>query len=368
MKRIQKKYWIPLVIIVILIGIRIALPYIVKDYVNKTLQNLDGYTGSVADIDINLYRGAYVIDSLVIQKLEGNNPVPFVSIQKIDLSVEWGALFHGAIVGEIELYSPRLNFVAEAKEKGVEGQSGDDVDWTETIKDLMPLQINRFAIINGNIHYLDYGTDPKVDLYLNNLNAEATNLNNAEDIEKDLPSHLVITAVSIGNGNLNVTADLNILKQIPDMDIDFKFENADLPAFNDFLKSYAAIDAEKGLFSLYSEIAVDSGNIDGYIKPILNKFQIFSLKEDIGDNIFSFIWQGIAGLVMEIFQNQSKDQFATKVSLSGNVEDLSTGILPAIWNVFKNAFIQAFKKDTDNEIDFTQEEAKKEDSKEKKDE
>ena len=44
------------------------LPSIVKNYVNKELNDLPGYSGSVEDIDIHLLRGAYAIDGLVLKK------------------------------------------------------------------------------------------------------------------------------------------------------------------------------------------------------------------------------------------------------------------------------------------------------------
>ncbi len=43
---------------------RLFLPAIVKKYVNKALNNIPGYYGWVDDIDISLYRGAYVINGL----------------------------------------------------------------------------------------------------------------------------------------------------------------------------------------------------------------------------------------------------------------------------------------------------------------
>jgi flagellar basal body-associated protein FliL len=59
------------IIIVILIGVRVALPYLVVNYVNKVLADIPGYQGSIKDVDLDLYRGAYVIDSLDIQKING---------------------------------------------------------------------------------------------------------------------------------------------------------------------------------------------------------------------------------------------------------------------------------------------------------
>ncbi|HKU44662.1 MAG TPA: hypothetical protein VJR89_41165, partial [Polyangiales bacterium] len=75
-----------LVVVVLLVGARLALPYVVLRYVNKTLDELPGYSGSVADIDISLWRGAYQIKGLRVVKTGGHVPVPFVSAWLIDLS------------------------------------------------------------------------------------------------------------------------------------------------------------------------------------------------------------------------------------------------------------------------------------------
>lgn len=345
----KKRIWIPLLIILILVGIRIALPYIITDYVNKSLSEIPGYTGSIDDVDLHLYRGAYSIDSLIIDKVEDNNDVPFVSINKIDLSVEWSALFKGALVGEIILHSPTINMVAPNDD---DGEFGQDVDWTRSIKELMPIQINRFSVRNGTIHYLDVGSDPKVDLPLSDLQLDITNINNAENSEEPLPSHIHLTATSIGNGSLDIQADANILKPIPDIDLNLEFEEVDLTALNDFLEAYAKIDAEGGVFNLYSEFALSDGEIEGYVKPILTGVKILNLKEKEG-NILEVAWEGIVAMVSEVFENQPEDQFASQIPLNGNVNNVDTGIWPAVWNIFRNAFIEAFEKQAGNEINLT---------------
>ena len=57
-------------------------------------------------------------------------------------------------------------------------QSGKGANWNEALKDLMPLQINRFEINNGKISYKDFTFNPQIDIYLNNLNLVAYNLGN----------------------------------------------------------------------------------------------------------------------------------------------------------------------------------------------
>jgi len=67
-KFLKPSYIIIIVIVLLVVIIRIALPGIVKNYVNKKLNELPGYTGHVADIDIHLIRGAYVIKDLELRK------------------------------------------------------------------------------------------------------------------------------------------------------------------------------------------------------------------------------------------------------------------------------------------------------------
>ena len=104
------------VLVGVLIVARLALPYVVKDYVNDKLAALEAYDGHVDDIDIHLWRGAYSIDGLEIVKQSARRPVPFFKAARINFSVEWRSLWKGSIVSEATFLAPELNLVqAEAK-------------------------------------------------------------------------------------------------------------------------------------------------------------------------------------------------------------------------------------------------------------
>jgi hypothetical protein len=68
----------------------------------------------------------------------------------------------------------------------------------------MLIQINSFAIRDGTIHYMDMGSDPVVDLPLDNLEMEVFNKSNVENLEVELPSHITITSILIYGGCLNL--------------------------------------------------------------------------------------------------------------------------------------------------------------------
>src|SRR5690606_14131107 len=107
-----KKARIIIAVILLLVIFRILLPYIVLHYANKSLAKVDGYYGHLDDIDISLYRGAYKIKDMYLNKRDSatGKQTDFFKVALIDLSVEWKALLHGELVGELVVDRPVLAF------------------------------------------------------------------------------------------------------------------------------------------------------------------------------------------------------------------------------------------------------------------
>lgn len=330
------------VVILLLIGGRLYLPYWVTDYVNRKIAALDGYSGSVKEIDIHLWRGAYQIHNLDIHKTNGGLKTPFVAAKLIDFSVEWKALWQGTIVSEVDIENITLTFS--------KSQNGQGADWTQFIDDLTPFDINRLGINGGKVSYVDYAASPDVNLYIDNIRAEVTNLRNIDKKNMALPSNLRIQGNSIGNGKLVINGRGNILKKIPDFDLDIKLENASLAAFNNYTRDSIGIDFTSGTIGVYSELAAANGHVTGYVKPIATKVRMLDLDKDT--NILHIIWESLASAFMEIFKNQTQDQFALRIPIDGSIDQPQSNMWSGFWSIFSNAFVKAFPRTTDGSIDF----------------
>lgn len=335
-------------IAVMALGVRMYLPIWLTDYVNKTIDNIDGYTGSISDVDIALWRGAYQIHDLRLDKVQSNIPEPFFSFKTADLSIQWGALFKGRVVGTVDLHQPNLTF---AKGRDATTQTGEETDWTQPIKDLMPLDINRLTMNGGKIAYKNYATDPEVNIYIDHIEMTATNLRNVDDKNVALPSDAKLKGRSIGNGQLEITGKMNILRQIPDFDFDIALEDADLTAINTYSEAFAAIDFETGTLDVYSELAAKDGAVSGYVKPIARNLSLLSADKSEG-SIFGVLWEGFVAALMEIFQNQSLDQFATQAELEGDISDPETNMWSIIGGIVRNAFVEAISRGTNDTVNF----------------
>src|SRR5690606_36681254 len=204
-----KRYTIPIVILLVLIIARLLLPYFLKRYVNKTLDDIPGYTGYVEDIDVALFRGAYVIKGLILKKEDRITETPILDFEKSDISIEWRALFKGRIVSEIILLNPKFNYVTEDQGSKTEA---DVEDWTEASQSLEPIDVNHLAVHNGRANFAELNADPPIELFLHEIELQATNLSNVVNEDLTLPSNLYATAVSIGGGAVVLDGDLNLLK------------------------------------------------------------------------------------------------------------------------------------------------------------
>lgn len=344
----RKLTWILAGILVFLIALRIALPYIVLHYANKSLASMNGYYGHIKDIDLALIRGAYRVDSVYLNKADSTSgkQTPFFSASAIDLSVEWKALFKGSIVGEVVLEKPSLTFTKDKVEP--KEIAKDSADFKKVLDDFMPLSINRFEIRNGIIGYKDLTTTPKVDIQMDELHVLAQNLRNSYDSIALLPARIDASA-RIYEGTLTMNTKLNPLADKPTFDMSADLKNTNLVKLNDFFQAYAKIDVNKGRFGLYSEVAAKNNRFAGYVKPLIKDLDILG-KEDRKDNIFQKLWEGIAGGVGQILRNHPKDQVATKIPFRGRLDDPDTNVWYALSHILQNAFIHAIQPSIDGEI------------------
>ncbi|MAQ75081.1 MAG: hypothetical protein CL613_01960 [Aquimarina sp.] len=343
----KKRYVVPILIISVLIIARLLLPYFVKKYVNKTLAEIPGYYGQVEDIDISLIRGAYVIENLYLNKISADSEVPFLTIAKSDISIEWESLFSGKIVSEIILTTPKVIYVFEDQQK-TEGEDPDVEDWSKALTDLVPIEINRLEVHNGTVAFVQLSADPNIDLNVHNIELEAKNLRNVVRSDKNLPSTIQATAVSIGQGDVKLDGRMDLVKQVPDMDLSLSLENGNARALNDFTKHYAGIDFASGKFNIYTEVAIADSYLKGYIKPMLVDTKMIGKD----DGFLGVLWEGFVGFFKFILKNHKKDSLATKVPIEGDLSKTKAKILPTVLNIFKNGWIKAFENTTDQSIDF----------------
>jgi Domain of Unknown Function (DUF748) len=341
-------FFIIAAIIILLIGVRVSLPYVVKHYVNHQLQKSSTYSGRVGGIDISLWRGAYEIRNIDIFKRTGKVAEPFFSAPYMDLSVQWAALFHHRIVAQIYMQQPKLNFVNGPTSE--QRQTGEGTSWNQMLQSLTPFKLNELDIYDGEIHYKDDYSNPKVDMYFSRLGASATNLSNIQHQQLPLPAGIRANGKAIGNGDFAFQLQFNPVAPAPEYQLQASLTNVNLPALNSFLRAYGKFDVARGNFAMFTSVAATNSAYQGYIKVFFTDLDVFEWKKEREKSAMKFFWDAIVGTVSTVFRNLPENQLATKIPISGVYTNSSVDLTSTLGSLLRNAFVRALIPKFDEKV------------------
>src|SRR5262245_13107194 len=321
---VWRMFGIVLLVLVVLVGVgRALLPWAVRNYVNRTLDRNPLYAGTIGDVEIHLWRGAYSIDDVRISKTTGNVPVPFFAAPRVDFAIQWNALLHRRVVGQVLMYEPEMNFV-DAPSEG-EDQSGAGAPWLQLIRDLFPFKINSAIVKNGSIHFRAFKGEAPVDVYLSQVNASIDNLTNIRDELNPLVATVQATGIAMDHANFEYKMTLDPFSYRPTFHLGMRLIGLDVTKINDLALAYGKFDFKRGWFDFVLEADAKEGQLTGYAKPLFRNLKVFSLTEDLKeDNVLQFFWQALVGLATTVFKNQPRDQFGTLIPFTGEVSGATT--------------------------------------------
>lgn len=342
----RRRHWLIIgvvVLVIALVAVRLALPGWVAGYLNGKLDHMGQYHGHLEDVDLHLWRGAYSINELNIVKRAGDVPVPLLKAPRIDLSVSWKALFHGAVVATADFDNPELNIVGRGHDLS---QSGGGVNWREQLEGLLPIRLDEVTVHNGVVHFRNFTSKPKVDLVAEQVEGSVHNLTNVSNARQGRVADMNLTARMFGGAPLESSAQFDPLGTLKDFKFNLKVTQVDLTRLNDFLQAYAYLDVESGSGDFVMQLEAHDGKLDGYAKPLFRDVDIFSFQHDIKqqhDNPLRAAWEAVAGGIQNLFKNQDKQQFATRVEIHGEVGDSQASTWQAIVSILHNAFVEAYR-------------------------
>ena len=118
-------------------------------------------------------------------------------------------------------------------------------------------------------------------------------------------------------------------------------DDIDLPALNDLLRAEADVDVTSGRLSVYSELAVRNGRLDGYVKPLFGDIDVYDREQDRGKSPVHQAYEAVVGAASSVLTNHAREEVATITSLSGPVENPSSSTWDVVKGLLRNAFIKA---------------------------
>jgi hypothetical protein len=326
---------------VIVLLARPFMPRAIRWYVNRTLDQSVLYKGRIGPVTLHLWRGAYSIQDITISKTTSDIPVPLFTAKRLDLAVQWDALLHRKVVGEVVMIEPQVNFVDDPDPARTE--TGADGPWLKMLRDLFPFDLNSARVENGSIHFRTFAQQHPVDVYLSNLQVSVDDLQNVNRSLTPLIATVTASATAMDQATLDFKMKLDPFSYNPTFHLIVRLLGLDITQTNDLIEAYGNFNVKRGFFDLVLDIDCKEGAVTGYVKTLFRNMIVFDLLQDVQeDNPLQFFWQAIVGGATAIITNYNRDQLGTLIPFTGDIASPGIDVLATIGNVLRNAFIRAY--------------------------
>lgn len=352
-RTLRYSFLVAVVIALLLIILHLLLPWLVRDYLNDQLAEMGDYRGHIEDVDLTWWKGAYRVKGLDITKTDGDVQVPFLAVPRMDIHVRMRTLWQeGVLIGEVDIHQPELNFVDGETEQ--QKQTGEGVDWRAQLEQLVPVQLNEVRIRQGTVSFRNFSSDPPVNISVSDVQLIVRNLTNAPDAQGQRSASMEGTASFLEHAPVEASARFDPLGRVDNADMQLRVLGLDLTRINDFAAVYGKFDFHAGEGDLTMEIEVRDRQLDGYVKPLMRNVDVFDMDQDVRDEdkgFFRGLWEAIVHGGQEVLQNQQKDQFATRIELSGSLDNAEMSAFQAFLAILRNAFVEAFTPRFEDALD-----------------
>jgi hypothetical protein len=110
---------------------------------------------------------------------------------------------------------------------------------------------------------------------------------------------------------------------------------------NDLRRAHGKIDVASGLLSVYSEVHVKNGRVDGYVKPLIHDLRVYDPQQDSEKSVARKIKEKTANIVSRLFRNRQRQDIATIAPIAGPLENPKADTWVTMVNLVQNAFFKA---------------------------
>jgi hypothetical protein len=253
------------------------------------------------------------------------------------------------VVAELVYEEPVVNLVDGTNPQS--SQTGQGTNWREQLTRLLPITLNEVRVVEGVVHFHNLTSTPPVDLRATQVNASIYNLTNVSDEQGERVARFEGTARLLDHAPLESSANFDPFQDFQEFELKLRATDIDLTRFNDFSAAYGKFDFKTGSGDLVIEASADDGQLSGYIKPLLRNVEVFDWQQDMANQdkgLLRGLWEALVSGGETLLKNQRKDQFATRVELSGNVRQQDVSAFQAFLAILRNAFVEAFTTQFEN--------------------
>lgn len=200
------------------------------------------------------------------------------------------------------------------------------------------LRIERLEVVKSTFGFMNQAAKPAYRLQLTDTNLTVEHLGNQR---RDGPAVARLTGQLMGRGETRLTVSLQPQAGSADMDVTAQIEGADLVRLKDLVRAYGGFEIAEGEFSVYSELQMKGGAIDGYVKPLFRGVEVGTDGEAGAEKgLRQRLYEGLVGIGAKVLKNRLRGEVATVVPISGRVDGPKVARWETVGRLLQNAFLK----------------------------
>ncbi len=214
-------------------------------------------------------------------------------------------------------------------------------------KSTFELKVAQLEMREAQVGYVNEAAKPPYRVYFTNAHLVLHNLSNHL---KEGVARGQLEGKFMGTGPSRIEMAFRPENKGPDFNVIISIADADMTKMNNLWRAYGDFDVTSGEFSLYSEVKVRQGKIDGYVKPLFREMKVSDRRTEKQKSLFHKLYVGIVGGLASLLKNQPRKEVATEVPVSGDIESPQTSTWQTVMNLIQNAFFKAILPGFEREV------------------
>jgi hypothetical protein len=266
-----------------------------------------------------------------------------------DGSIEYASQTKKIMIKKITLDGVDADYISEARTapaKEMAREAGKTARKYSNEPSL-ELKIDEVQVRNGQLGYINRAAKPAYRVFFTNTTLEMQNFSNHLE---DGVARGRASGKFMGSGASKLEIAFRPENKGPDFNLTLAIENTDMRKMNDLFRAYGNFDVVAGIFSFYSEIKVNQGKIDGYVKPLFRDMDVYDERQDREKNVFRKMYEGLVGGLSSLLTNRPREEVATQTSISGDIESPQTSTWETVLRLVQNAFFKAILPGFEKEV------------------
>jgi len=199
------------------------------------------------------------------------------------------------------------------------------------------VRVDEGKIENSEFGVVNQAASPSYRIFISGTNIDLQNWSNhlSEGVAK-----VTLHGLFMGSGATDITGAFRPETKSPDFDLHVKLVKTPAKSLNPALRAHSGTDVVSGVFSVFSEMKVKHGQVDGYLKPLYKDVTAYDPEQDKDKGRLTKIFEKTIDVASSVLKND-RGEVATKADVAGPVENPQASTWEVVATLFSNAFFDA---------------------------